>query len=109
MSNTEKTITITWRDENYGGVSNSVAFRAMIEPYPSETAKKKIIRAYKNAGFELHFNRQAWIAEDSIETAPSTLIENLESLGYQVTNCGRTPAILEEAKPAPAVVAAPKI
>ncbi|MDW9481267.1 hypothetical protein GOB57_21720 [Sinorhizobium meliloti] len=109
MSNTEKTITITWRDENYGSVNGSVAFRAMIEPYPSETAKKKIIRAYKNAGFELHFNRQAWIAQESIETAPTALIDNLESLGFQVTNCGRTPAILEEAKTVEAPTAAPKI
>lgn len=109
MSNTEKTITITWRDENYGSVNGSVAFRAMIEPYPSETAKKKITRAYKNAGFELHFNRQVWLAQESIETAPIKLIENLESLGYQVTNRGHAPAILEEAKPVEAAAAAPKI
>ncbi|MCZ7860894.1 hypothetical protein O9X98_05705 [Agrobacterium salinitolerans] len=109
MSNTEKTITITWRDENYGAVSGTVAFRAMIEPFPSETVKKKIMKAYEGAGFELHFNRQAWMAPESIETAPTTLVENLESLGYQVTNCGRTPAILEEAAPMQAPAASPKL
>ncbi|MCV9964751.1 hypothetical protein OIU34_22935 [Pararhizobium sp. BT-229] len=109
MSNTEKTITITWRDENYGSVSHSVAFRAMGAPLPSETEKKKIVRAYRNAGFELNFNRQTWIAKKSIETAPATLIQNLENLGYEVTNRGRTPAILEEAKPAAPSPAAPKL
>jgi hypothetical protein len=109
MSNAEKTITLTWRDENYGPVSHSIAFRATIEPYPSETVKKKIMMAYKSAGFELHFDRQAWLASEDAETAPTQLIENLELLGYQVTNSGRTPAILEQQKPVSATANQPTI
>lgn len=109
MGNTDKTIIITWRDENYGPINGAVAFRAMIEPMPSETAKKKIVKAYKDAGFELHFNRQVWIAQDDIETAPTALVENLENMGYEITNCGRTPANLEEAKPATPTGVAPSI
>ncbi|MBY3158405.1 hypothetical protein HFO56_39590 [Rhizobium laguerreae] len=110
MSNTEKSIVLTWRDENYGQVRGSVAFRAAIEPYPSDAAKAKVVRAYKAAGFELHSVRQAWIAPDSIESIPATLVEKLEAIGYKVTHDGVVPPVLEdEAKEAATPASGPKI
>jgi hypothetical protein len=110
MSNTEKSIVLTWRNENYGQVSGSVAFRAMIEPYPSEAAKARVVRAYKSAGFELHAARQAWLAPEAVESIPAALVEKLEALGYQVTSQGVVPDILEqEVKATAAPFAGPKL
>lgn len=93
---TGKTINITWRDENYGPVSGAVAFRAAIEPHPSEAASRKIQRAYKEAGFELNFNRQAWIAEENSDEAPEKLVEGLTALGYEVYSQGAIPSSISE-------------
>jgi hypothetical protein len=96
VDNNEKSIVITWRNENYGQVSGSVAFRATINPYPSEAAKVRVVRAYKSAGFELHAARQAWLAPEAVESIPTTLVEKLEALGYRVAHQGAVPDILEQ-------------
>jgi len=96
----EKVLTITWRDENYGRVSGAVAFRAMLDPFPSQTESTKLGRLYKKCGFELNFNRQSWIAEYKPEDTPVRLVETLEEAGYTVINKGAQPKILTDAKPA---------
>lgn len=95
----EKVLTITWRDENYGHVSGAVAFRTALEPFPSETESRKLARIYKKNGFELNFNRQAWIAEYKPADTPIRLVEVLKEAGYTVINKGAQPKILTEAKP----------
>lgn len=100
MAQQAKTITIHWRDENYGRVSGSVAFRSEVEPYPSDTAHSKLVRAYKRHGFEVDHSRAAWIAVRKPEDMPVRLSEDLEKLGYQVTHAGCVPACLDPA-PAP--------
>lgn len=110
MSNTEKSIVITWRNENYGQVTGALAFRATIDPYPSEAAKTRVVRAYKSAGFELHTARQAWLAPEAVESIPVTLVDKLEALGYHVSHQGVVPDILEqESKETAAPIAGPKL
>jgi hypothetical protein len=108
---TEKTITITWRDENYGRISGSVAFRVYdIEPFPSMTGQKKLQTVYKNAGFEFNNSRQSWIAEENPAKAGPDLAAALEELGYEVKHSGCVPDELENSASAPTVpVASPKI
>lgn len=105
---TEKTIRITWRDENYGPVSGALAFRAMVEENVSETFMKKVYRAYKAAGFELNFNRQSWIAVDKPD-APEKLVEALESLGLSPVHSGRVPEELEEPEAPASAPASPRM
>lgn len=92
----QKTITITWRNEHYGSVGESVAFRAMFEPWPSDAQKTRAQAAYKAAGFKLNINRQAWIAEWKPDDTPLKLVEKLEALGYEIIHKGAVPHILEQ-------------
>lgn len=85
---TETKISIIWRNENYGSVSRAVAFRAVVEPYPSDTAMTKLARIYKRCGFEMNQNRVAWIAEDCAADAPAKLIAELTAAGYVVEHRG---------------------
>lgn len=94
MTGQPKTITLTWRDENYGRVSGAVAFRDFVEPYPSDTAHAKLARVYKRHGFEADHSRAAWIATHKPEDMPTRLVEDLEKLGYEMTNDGCVPACL---------------
>lgn len=95
----EKVLTITWRNEGYGRVSeDSVAFRTMLEPFPSQTESTKLSRLYKKCGFELNFNRQSWIAEFKPADTPVRLVETLKDAGYTVVNVGAVPDILNKAK-----------
>jgi hypothetical protein len=94
METAHKMINLIWRDENYGPISGVVAFRAVIEPYPSETQKKKVTKAYKAAGFELNHHRQSWISHEA-ETAPIALAAALEDLDYVITHCGAQPTALD--------------
>lgn len=95
MSQTQKTVVVTWRDEGYGRVSeNSVAFRASPEPFPSETGRRKLASAYKRAGFTANESRAAWIAEHKPGDTPLKLIAEIEKLGYTVQHEGRVPAIV---------------
>nr|WP_250807322.1 hypothetical protein [Neorhizobium tomejilense] len=93
----EKTINLVWRDENYGGISGTVAFRSTIEPYPSDTATKRIQRAYKEAGFEIDHRRMSWIARKNPDEAPAALVVALQNLGYEVSHSGCTPDEFTEA------------
>lgn len=99
---TEKNISITWRDENYGPISGSVAFRAMVLEDISQTAMKEVHKAYKSAGFTLNHNRQSWIAVGKPEAA-ETLVETLSQMGFTVENRGCVPEELDQ----PAATAAP--
>lgn len=88
--NTGKSISIVWRNENYGAVSHAVAFRASVEPHPSDTAmtKTKLSRIYKRCGFKQNESRGAWIAEYCAADVPAKLIAELTAAGYVVEHKG---------------------
>lgn len=96
----EKVLTITWRDENYGRVYDAVSFRAMLEPFPSETENRKLARIYKKQGFDFNGQRYCWMAEYKPEDTALRLVEALKEAGYTVINKGAQPKILTEAKAA---------
>lgn len=101
MSKQQKQITITWRDENYGRIDDSFAFRTSVEPFPFETAQKALARIYKKAGFALHFNRQVWLAEWKMTSDPEIplrLTSLLEDKGFIVKHAGAVPKILTAPK-----------
>lgn len=93
----EKTITITWRDENYGRIHEAQAFRYEKDPFPSQTESRKIAAIIKRHGFEAHMQRASWIAEYKPEEVCVALIEELEASGYVVKHAGAVPDILSAA------------
>jgi hypothetical protein len=100
MATQPKTITLTWRNENYGPVYDAFAFRTSIDPFPSETLSRQVAVVYRKAGFQLHMNRQAWIAEDKLTSEPDLplrITSLLEDKGFIVRHAGAVPSILREA------------
>jgi len=96
-----KSILLTWRDEAYGSVSSAaVAFRSMVEPYPSGNAQAKIARVYKRHGFAVNHSRASWINESG-EFDAAALIADLEGLGYEVEHAGRVPESITSTGNAP--------
>jgi len=84
-----KTISITWRNENYGRISGAVAFRASVEPFPSETESKRLGRLYRKCGFDVNHQRACWMAEESRgEPLPVRLDAALREAGYDVVHGG---------------------
>jgi len=96
MPRTPKTVTLTWRDESYGGIGRSFAFRAKVERYPSDAAADKLARIYRRNGFKLNESRMAWIAEQPKDDAPLLLAEALEAAGYEVGHKGAVPQCIED-------------
>jgi hypothetical protein len=96
-----KTITITWRDENYGPISGTIAFRSIIDPAPSESKAKEVQRAFKATGFEFDHRRASWIAKSGMDEGKATteaLIEKLELMGLEIFHKGATADYLEKPK-----------
>ncbi len=93
----DKKITLTWRDEAYGRISSdAIAFRAAFGEDFSEGELKKVRKAFKDAGFELNFDRGSWIAQFKPSDTPEKLVEKLVALGVEVEHQGRVPETLEE-------------
>lgn len=103
MSKQPKEITIIWRNENYGRIDDAFAFRASVEPFPSATAQRKLASIYKKAGFELHSDRQIWVANWKATTQPDIPVR-LEGLlqdeGYIVKRGGIATDIFPRAEAA---------
>ncbi len=89
----EKTITITWRDENYGRIHDAQAFRYEKDPFPSQTETQNIARIIKRNGFEANLQRASWIAEYKSEDVCLALTEAFEAAGYVVKHAGAVPNI----------------
>lgn len=90
----EKILTITWRNENYGRINDASAFRAELEPYPSDSEDRKIARIYKKNGYKFDESRCSWIAEFKSKDTPSMLVDSLTAAGYKVVNRGAQPDVL---------------
>lgn len=103
MAKAQKTIELSWRDENYGNVYGSVAFRAWVEPHPSDTEHTRLARVYKKHGFEANNSRAAWIAPAKDLNMPVRLTEALQAIGYEVAHAGAVPQVLRTPAEAPAV------
>ncbi len=88
-----KELTITWRDENYGSTWGQVAFRCYDSAGLSDTARTKLQRAYRKAGFTYHDQRACWMAERS-PTRGQDLVTALQALGYAVRHTGCQPAFV---------------
>lgn len=58
-----RTITISWRDENYGRINNTLAFRFRCDPALSDTGMKKLVRLLRKNGFTFNTSCDSWIAE----------------------------------------------
>jgi hypothetical protein len=87
-----KQITVTWRDENYGPYSNTLAFRVYtVEPFPSNAESKRLARIYKDAGFAVDHARSSWIAHEPTPTTMEELTAALSALSYDVTHAGAVP------------------
>jgi phosphopentomutase len=93
-----KVLTIIWRDENYGRINDATAFRAELEPFPSDSEGRKLARIYKKSGYEFNENRYSWIAEYKSKDTPLLLIDALRDAGYEIVNRGAQPDVLHEAK-----------
>lgn len=94
----EKIMKITWRDENYGRIYEAQAFRYEKDPYPSETERTKLGRLFRKHGFDVHVQRQCWMAEYALADACVRLVEALEEAGYTVENRGAVPDALSSAR-----------
>jgi hypothetical protein len=95
---TEKKITITWRNENYGRISDAQAFRYEKDPYPSDTERTKLARMFRKHGFDVHPQRGCWMAEYEPEDACVRLVEALQEAGYTVDNVGAVPDALSSGR-----------
>jgi hypothetical protein len=83
-------LTVTWRDENYGRYSGCVAaFRLYDTVALSDRAIARVHGKARRAGFEFCPARCAWIAYSA--DAPVRLVEALQALGHSVTHEGRWP------------------
>lgn len=101
MAKQAKTVELIWRNENYGSISGSLAFRHTVEPYPSETAVMKLHRVFRKAGFKAVESRGAWICGRADERTAARLVELLAEAGYGVEHHGAVPSSLssETAEP----------
>ena len=96
MTKAPKTVTLIWRNESYGSIGRCFAFRADVEPYPSDTAERNLARLYRRHGFKANETRAAWIAEHPADDAAVRLVEALKEAGYQVENEGAVPQSVED-------------
>lgn len=84
------TVTITWREENYGAVSGKVAFRTYDRHLLVEVARRRADRTIRDAGFIWHDQRSAWLA-DAMPGRKAGLTAALEAAGFQVKHAGAVP------------------
>ncbi|MBB3267668.1 hypothetical protein FHW79_005333 [Azospirillum sp. OGB3] len=91
MSKRPTTITLTWRDENYGSIHRASAFRVAAEPVLTGAARKKLVQMFQQHFFSFHTRRNAWIAEGCPDNAPGDLSGALAAAGYTVAHAGCVP------------------
>jgi hypothetical protein len=89
------TLTLTWRDENYGRIWNAKAFRSTPEPNLSDSAMLKLARLYRRSGFNLNQGRMSWIAEDCPDETLIQLVDALTLAGFTVVHRGCVPSVLD--------------
>lgn len=87
-------IRLRWSGESDGRVSGTLAFRADVEPSPSEAMKGQLIRLYLGAFLTVDFDRAAYIAQAPHPDAPLTLVRDLEDAGFVVQHLCSVPNAL---------------
>ncbi|WP_448205400.1 hypothetical protein [Azospirillum sp. sgz302134] len=92
------TLTVTWRDENYGGIYRAKAFRATVSPVVSDAILEKLARLFRRHGFAMNPRRGSWIAENCADQALHDLVRDLSDAGYLVLHKGCVPDTLAVAE-----------
>ncbi len=93
MARAPKALEIFWRDENYGSIGGSDAFRCYDMGDLSDTAHAKLLRIFRKHGFEMNHSRGTYIAvyvkgkDNSMR-----LVEAIEAAGYVLTHSDCVPA-----------------
>ena len=75
-------IVLRWRDENYGRLSGTLAFRATVEADLSDAMTARLHRVYGRSGFEYDCTRASFIAKAPGSTTPLKLARDLEDAGF---------------------------
>jgi hypothetical protein len=101
MRNAQVNITLTWRDENYGGVNSSAALRFYVDD-DRETKQHVARQILKRHGFAINESRMAWIAGRIDEDSLLEMVSAFESKGFVVEHAGATPGVFNPvAAPSP--------
>lgn len=94
MAKSPLTITLIWRNENYGSIFNAKAFRHQLDAEMSDSRATKLRRLFARHGFTFKENRASWIAESCPDNVPIGLVCALQEVGYTVDNVGCVPDVL---------------
>lgn len=95
MTKSSTDITLTWRDENYGGLNSAAALRSYVDD-DRATKTKDSHRILRSHGFEFNDSRGSWIAKRIGEDTLLNMVVAFEEKGFSVEHAGAIPNVFAQ-------------